>query len=115
MLIFSSVDGRSLELKFEEAHANVEDLKRRLALRTQRTLAQVDRERPTAQELRIELRRGEADEEQLKIALKKAKQQREIIEQEIDVKTLVYALTNFRNLKQIRLMKVVDALDKWDK
>lgn len=94
---------------------NVEDLKRRLALRTQRTLPQVDRQRPTIQELRMELRRGEADEEQLRIALKKAAQQREIIEQEIDVKALVCALTNFRNLRQIRLMKVVDALDKWDK
>jgi hypothetical protein len=57
----------------------------------------------------------EADEVQLQIALKKAQQQQEIIEQKIDVKTLVYALTRFKNLHQLRLMKVVDANDKWDK
>jgi hypothetical protein len=33
----------------------------------------------------------------------------------IDFKTLLYALKNFTNLQQIRLMKVVDANDKWDK
>lgn len=108
-------DGTTLEDKLEEAREIVIDNKRKLALRAQGRVAPVDRQQPTAQELRFALRRGEADEEQLKIALEKAKQQREIIEQEIDVKALVYALTNFKNLQQIRLMKVVDANDKWDK
>jgi len=49
------------------------------------------------------------------IALRKARQQKELIEQKVDVKTLVYALTRFSNLQQLRLMKVVDADDKWDK
>jgi hypothetical protein len=109
------VDTTTLERKLEEVRASVEDSKRRLALRAQGGRAPVDRQQPTAQELRTTLRRGEADEEQLKIALEKAQQQKEIIEQKIDVKALVCALTNFKQLQQIRLMKVVDADDKWDK
>ena len=95
-----SVDGTTLEAKLEEVRANVDDNKRKLALRAQGRVAQ-DRQQPTAQELRIALRHGEAEEEQLKIALEKARQQREIIEQETDVKALVYALTNFKNLQQV--------------
>ena len=99
-LIILSVDGRTLEAKLEEVRANVDENKRKLALRAQERVAQ-DRQQPTAQELRNALRRGEAEEEQLTIALDKARQQREIIEQEIDVKTLVYALKNFKNLQQV--------------
>jgi hypothetical protein len=96
-----SVDGRTLEAKLEEVRANVDENKRKLALRAAQERVAQDRQQPTAQELRNALRRGEAEEEQLTIALEKAKQQREIIEQKIDVKTLVYALTNFKNLQQV--------------
>lgn len=115
MLTFLSADVRTLERKIGEARASVEDSRQKLALRVQGRRTPVDRQQPTAQELRTALRRGEADEVQLQIALKKAQQQQEIIEQKIDVKTLVYALTRFKNLHQLRLMKVVDANDKWDK
>lgn len=106
---------RTLERKLEEARASVEDSKQKLALRAQGRRTPVDRQQPTALELRTTLRRGEADEAQLKMALLKAQQQQEIIEHKIDVETLVYALTRFKNLQQLRLMKVVDADDKWDK
>jgi hypothetical protein len=115
ILIILSADISTLERKLEEARASVDDSKQKLALRAQRGRPPIDRQHPTAQELRTALRRGETDVEQLHIALKKAQQQKEIIEQKIDVKTLVYALTNFKQLNQIRLMKVVDADDKWDK
>ena len=110
-----SVDVSSLVRKLDEARAIADDSKRKLALRIQGRRGPVDRQQPTAQELRTALRRGEADAEQLTIALRKAQQQREIIEQKVDVKTLVYALTRFSRLQQLRLMKVVDADDKWDK
>ncbi len=115
ILIFLSVDVSSLVRKLDEARAIADDSKRKLALRIQGRRGPVDRQQPTAQELRTALRRGEADAEQLTIALRKAQQQREIIEQKVDVKTLVYALTRFSRLQQLRLMKVVDADDKWDK
>jgi hypothetical protein len=75
----------------------------------------VDRQQPTSQELRVRLHRAERDEKQLKLALEKAQNQRRILAQRIDFNTLLYALTSFTNLEQIRLMKVVDADDKWDK
>ncbi|KAE9366976.1 hypothetical protein N431DRAFT_81548 [Stipitochalara longipes BDJ] len=112
---FYPSDVTSLERKLEEARASVDDSKLKLALRVQGRRGPVDRQQPTYQELRTALRRGEADAEQLVIALRKAQQQKEIVEQKVDVKTLVYALTRFSNLQQLRLMKVVDADDKWDK
>lgn len=114
-LILLPVDITPLERKLEEARASVDDSKQKLALRVQGRRGPVDRQQPTYQELRVLLRRGEADAEQLMIALRKARQQKELIEQKVDVKTLVYALTRFSNLQQLRLMKVVDADDKWDK
>ena len=113
MLLFTDVT--SLERKLQEARASVDDSKQKLALRVQGSRGPVDRQRPTNQELRTALRRGEADAEQLTIALRKAQQQKELLEKKVDVKTLVYALTRFTNLEQLRLMKVVDADDKWDK
>ena len=110
-----SVDVTPLERKLQEARATVDDSKQKLALRGQGRRGPVDRQQPTYQELRTLLRRGEADAEQLMIALRKAQQQKELIEQKVDVRTLVYALTRFTNLEQLRLMKVVDSDDKWDK
>jgi hypothetical protein len=75
----------------------------------------VDRQQPTNQELRVRIRRGEGNEEQLEQALQKARNQRRILAKMIDFNTLLHALKNFKNLQQIRLMKVVDAGDKWDK
>jgi hypothetical protein len=100
----------------EEERESVQKLKQELAQRVQgRPVLQVDRQPTTTQELRIRLRRSEVNEEQLRLALEKAQNQRQISKQETDLNTLVYALTKFTKLQQIRLMKVVDADDKWDK
>lgn len=109
-------DGTTLEDKLEEERESVQKLKQELVQRAQtRPILQVDRQPTTTQELRVRLRRSEANEEQLRVTLEKAQHQRQILKQETDLRTLVYALTNFTSLKQIRLMKVVDADDKWDK
>jgi hypothetical protein len=114
--MFICTDGTTLEDKLKEERESVQRLKQELVQRAQtRSILQIDRQPTTTQELRVRLRRSEANEEQLRVTLEKAQHQRQILKQETDLRTLVYALTNFTSLKQIRLMKVVDADDKWDK
>ena len=51
-------------------------------------------------------------EEQILATMAKAKSQRRILEEQIDTKTLLYAMSKFgTQLEQIRLLKVVDPID----
>ena len=68
-------------------------------------------QRPTAAQLRSRLAKNRDYEEIVGKALIKAKQQKEIINGRRDFEGLLFALTTFKNLEQIRFMRVMDPVD----
>jgi len=110
-------DGTRLEEIYHETRARRIELDGILRQRLQTNLAhRVDRQDPPDQEVRSKFHRIKQDEDQIRNTMAKAIEQRQIIDESIDVNGLLEALKKFQKLQQIRLMKTVDPVDQgWDK
>ncbi|EDO02094.1 hypothetical protein SS1G_04570 [Sclerotinia sclerotiorum 1980 UF-70] len=97
---------------FDETHATTLTLERQVNLKqiTSNT-RQVDRSRPSLKQLRIKLDRSRKDEITIFRVLSRAREQATIINNKIDVQSLLHAFQLFDHLQQIRLMRVQDKVD----
>ncbi|KAF7856061.1 hypothetical protein EAF04_010016 [Stromatinia cepivora] len=101
-----------LQILFDETHAATLDLERQVNLkRTTSNTRQVDRSRPSLKQLRIKLDRSRKDEVTIFRVLSRAREQATIINNKIDVQSLLHAFQLFDHLQQIRLMRVQDKVD----
>lgn len=71
-----------------------------------------NQQRPTIGQLQSRLAKSEENERQILRTMTKAHEQRQIIKEKRDFKSLSFALNTFTNLEQIRFMKVVDQSDE---
>lgn len=88
------------------------DLERLVNLKqTSSNARQVDRSRPSLKQLRVKLDRSRKDEITIFRVLSRAREQAAIINNRIDVQSLLDAFKLFDHLQQIRLMRVQDKVD----
>ncbi|KAI9650457.1 hypothetical protein NHQ30_000472 [Ciborinia camelliae] len=101
-----------LQILFDETHATTVDLERQVnQKRTSSNTRQVDRSRPSLKQLRVKLDRSRKDEIIIFRVLSRAREQATIINNRIDIQSLLNAFRLFNNLQQIRLMRVQDKVD----
>ncbi|EMR82257.1 putative f-box domain-containing protein [Botrytis cinerea BcDW1] len=101
-----------LQILFDETHATTVDLERQVTLKQINGNArQVDRSRPSLKQLRTKLDRSRKDELTIFRVLSRAREQSTIINNRIDVQSLLRAFRLFKHLQQIRLMRVQDRVD----
>ncbi|TGO36591.1 hypothetical protein BHYA_0120g00150 [Botrytis hyacinthi] len=101
-----------LQILFDETHAATVDLERQVNLKQVNGNArQVDRSRPSLKQLRTKLDRSRKDELTIFRVLSRAREQSTIINNRIDVQSLLRAFRLFKHLQQIRLMRVQDRVD----
>jgi hypothetical protein len=94
----------------------MEDLLHHIKTASVELQAQIDTERESGTrvkvgQLRARLARNESDKDKVSKALAKARKQREILDARNDFEGLLFALTAFKNLQQIRFMRVADETD----
>ncbi|QSZ35119.1 hypothetical protein DSL72_007984 [Monilinia vaccinii-corymbosi] len=101
-----------LQILFDETHAATVELERQVNQKqTSSNTRQVDRSRPSLKQLRTKLDRNRKDEITIFRVLSRAREQATIINNRIDVQSLLHAFRLFDHLQQIRLMRVQDKVD----
>ncbi|ESZ99207.1 hypothetical protein SBOR_0414 [Sclerotinia borealis F-4128] len=101
-----------LQVLFDETHAATVDLERQVNQRgTSGNARRVDRSRPSLKQLRVKLDRNRKDKITIFRVLSRAREQAVIINNRIDIQSLLRAFRLFDHLQQVRLMRVQDKVD----
>lgn len=101
-----------LQSLFDETHAATVELEKQVNQKqASNHTRQVDRSQPSLKQLRTKLDRNRKDETTISRVLSRAREQATIINNRIDVQSLLHAFRLFDHLQQIRLMRVQDKVD----
>ncbi|PQE15831.1 f-box domain-containing protein [Rutstroemia sp. NJR-2017a BBW] len=98
-----------LQNLLEETQTTTVDIQRQLDQRRLDTNARLNDR--SMKQLRAKLDRSQKDESTIFRVLSRAREQRTIIHNQLDIQTLLRAFRTFVNLQQIRLMRVQDIVD----